>query len=261
MLLCQKRRVLPPLTKEEINYILNLQIHIPSIKNGDVIVQSCQFPSDYEEENSGKEEVVLEPLVDTNLLQGLENEISFDEKDFAADPIDMDTYAVENIMGDPFANLLQPYGNNAYSSPFIDSQKAMLHNFQDPLDSLLQALEKIYVVLFISINLGFNFHCELPTYTSFYLLEVSERRITVSNHLLDWLHWKDHFTQSAMVEEGKKVKEYANVLPLAHEEETIQLDSCSDLFVDHQDLSSAHAFKILSPVCCSHQIVMVIFVC
>ena len=88
-------------------------------------------------------------------------------------------------------------------------------------------------VLFININLGFSFDCELPTYISFFLLEVSERRISVSNHLLDWLHWKDHFIQSAMVEEGKKVEEHANVLPLAHEEETIQLDSCSDLSADH----------------------------
>jgi len=34
----RKQRLLPPLTKEEINHILNLQIHIPSIKNDDVIV-------------------------------------------------------------------------------------------------------------------------------------------------------------------------------------------------------------------------------
>jgi len=53
----------------------------------------------------------------------------------------------------------------------------------------------------------------------------------------------DHFTQSTRVEEGKKEEEHANVLPLAHEEETIQLNSCSDLFPDHQDLSFAHAFQ------------------
>ena len=200
----RKQRALPPLTEEEINHILNFQIHIPSIKNDDAIVQSCQFPSDYEEKNSDKEEVVLEPLVDTNLPQGSENERSIDEKEFAPDPIDMETYAIENIMEDPFANLLQPYGNNDYSSPFTDSQKVMLHNFQDPLESLLEALENMNVVSFISINLGFNLHYELPTYTSFCLLEVSESRISVSNHLLDWLHWKDHFTQSTMVKKGKR---------------------------------------------------------
>lgn len=69
------------------------------------------------------------------------------------------------------------------------------------------------------------------------------RRILVSNHLLDWLDCKDHFAQSRMVEEGKKVEEHANVLPLVHEEETIQLDNCSDLSVDHQGLSFAHAFQ------------------
>lgn len=94
------------MTEEEINHILNLQIHIPSIKNDDVIVQSFQFPSDYEEDNDDKEEVLLEPLVDTNIPQGSENERSFDENEFAPDPIDMDTYAVENIMENPFANLL-----------------------------------------------------------------------------------------------------------------------------------------------------------
>lgn len=46
-----------------------------------------------------------------------------------------------------------------------------------------------------------------------------------------------------MVEEGKMVEEHANVLPLAHEEETIQLENCSDLSVNHQDLSFAHAFQ------------------
>lgn len=121
-----KQRVLPPFTEEEINHILNFQIHIPSIKNDDVIVQSCQFPSDYEVENSDKEEFVLEPLADTNLPQVSENKWSVHEKEFAPDPVDMDTYVVENIMEDTFANLLQPYGNSSYSSPFIDSQKVML---------------------------------------------------------------------------------------------------------------------------------------
>lgn len=102
----RKQRALPPLTEEEINHILNLQIHIPSIKNDDVIVPSCQFPSGYEEDNNDKEGVFLEPLADTNLPQGSENESFFDEKLFSLDLIDMDTYVVENIMEDPFANLL-----------------------------------------------------------------------------------------------------------------------------------------------------------
>lgn len=99
------------------------------------------------------------------------------------------------------------------------------------------------VDLFISIKLGFSFHCELPTYTSFCLLEVSENIISISNHLLDWLHWKDRFTQSAMLEEGKKVEECANVLPLAHEEETIQFYCCLDFSTHYQDMSFAHYFQ------------------
>lgn len=40
-----------------------------------------------------------------------------------------------------------------------------------------------------------------------------------------------------------KVDEHANVLPLTHEEEKIQFEKCSDLSVDHQDLSFAHDFQ------------------
>jgi len=97
----------------------------------------------------------------------------------------MDTYVVENIMEDPFASLLQPYGNNSYSYPFIDSQKVTLRDFQDPFDRILQALEKMNVVWFVSITLGSNCCCEFSTCTSFFLLEVSDSRISVSNHLLD----------------------------------------------------------------------------
>lgn len=39
------------------------------------------------------------------------------------------------------------------------------------------------------------------------------------------------------------MEEHANVLPLSHEEETIQLDRCSDLSADHQDPYFAHAFQ------------------
>lgn len=66
--------------------------------------------------------------------------------------------------------------------------KVMLQGFQDPFSGLLQALEKINVVLFVSISLCFSFYCELPTCTSFCLLEESKSGILVSIHLLDWLH-------------------------------------------------------------------------
>lgn len=77
----------------------------------------------------------------------------------------------------------------------IGSQdKLVLQDFQDPFDILLQAPEKMNVGWFASISLGFNCYCELPTCTSFCLLEERESRISLSSHLLDWLHWKAHFT-------------------------------------------------------------------
>ena len=70
----------------------------------------------------------------------------------------------------------------------------VLQDFQDPFGILLQASEKINVSWFIIISLGFNGYWEFPTCTSFCLLEKSESKILVCSHLLDWLHWKDHYT-------------------------------------------------------------------
>ena len=91
------------------------------------------------------------------------------------------------------------YENRSYlrekSTLFIPYQREVIFlDFQDPFDTLLQALEKMNDVSFVNISLGFNFYYEFPTYTSLCLLEESESRILVSSHLLDWLHWKDHFT-------------------------------------------------------------------
>ena len=72
--------------------------------------------------------------------------------------------------------------------------KIVLQDYQDPFGILLQALEKINVAWFVIISLGFSGYCELPTCTSFRLLEKSESRNLVCSHLLDWLHWKSHYT-------------------------------------------------------------------
>ena len=72
--------------------------------------------------------------------------------------------------------------------------KLVLQDFQDPFGILLQALEKINVVWFVSISLGFSCYYELSTCTSFCLLSENESRISVCSHLLDWLHWKAHYT-------------------------------------------------------------------
>jgi len=72
--------------------------------------------------------------------------------------------------------------------------KIVLQDYQDPCGILLQALEKINVVWFIIISFGFSGYFELPTGSSFCLLEISESRNLVCSHLLDWLHWKAHYT-------------------------------------------------------------------
>ena len=72
--------------------------------------------------------------------------------------------------------------------------KPVLQDFQDPFNVLLQALEKINIAWFIIISFGFSGYFELPTGSSFRLLEKSENRNLVCSHLLDWLHWKAHYT-------------------------------------------------------------------
>ena len=72
--------------------------------------------------------------------------------------------------------------------------KVVLQDYQDPFGILLQALENINVAWFIIISFGFSGYFELPTGSSFRLLEISESRNLVCSHLLDWLHWKAHYT-------------------------------------------------------------------
>ena len=52
--------------------------------------------------------------------------------------------------------------------------KVVLQDYQDPFGILLQELEKINVAWFIIISLGFGGYCELPTCTSFCLVEERE---------------------------------------------------------------------------------------
>ena len=69
--------------------------------------------------------------------------------------------------------------------------KSVLQDYQDPFGVLLQALEKINFAWFIIISFGFSGYFELPTSSSFRMLEISESVNLVCSHLLDWLHW--HF--------------------------------------------------------------------
>ena len=83
---------------------------------------------------------------------------------------------------------------STYSFDVGSQDEIVLQDYQDPFGILLQALEKINIAWFIIISFGFSGCFELPTGSSFCLLEISERKNLVCSHLLDWLHWKAHYT-------------------------------------------------------------------
>ena len=93
-------------------------------------------------------------------------------------------------------SIVLSYQNEASSCIFVpgSQDQLVLQDFQDPFSILLQASEKINFAWFVIIRLGFSGYCEFPTCTSFYLLEKGESKILVCSHLLDWLHWKAHYT-------------------------------------------------------------------
>ena len=72
--------------------------------------------------------------------------------------------------------------------------KLVLQDFQDPFRILLQTLERINIAWFIIIRFGFRDCVELPTGSSVRLLRESKSRNLGCSHLLDWLHWKAHYT-------------------------------------------------------------------
>ena len=72
--------------------------------------------------------------------------------------------------------------------------KLVLQDFQDPFSILLQTLERINIAWFIIISFGFSGYFELPTGSSFCLLKESKSINLGCSHLLDWLHWKAHYT-------------------------------------------------------------------
>ena len=72
--------------------------------------------------------------------------------------------------------------------------KPVLQDFQDPFSILLQTLERINIAWFIIIRFGFSGYFELPTGSSVRLLRENKSRNLGCSHLLDWLHWKAHYT-------------------------------------------------------------------
>ena len=85
--------------------------------------------------------------------------------------------------------------NEECACVFAGSQdKVTFQIFEDPFTDLLQLAGKMYFLVFMDQKHMFSRHLEWPSFCFFCLLKENERKISVSSHLLDWLHWKDHFT-------------------------------------------------------------------
>ena len=73
-------------------------------------------------------------------------------------------------------------------------QEVNLHVFQDPLANLLQSAVKVIIAVFSDEGdhgqLGFL----MPSYQYLLLTRRSDRENQSGRHLLDWLHWKAHYT-------------------------------------------------------------------
>jgi hypothetical protein len=57
-----------------------------------------------------------------------------------------------------------------------------------------ESVGEMNFLVFMDHEHMFSGHLELPIFCFFCLLKESVSMIQVSSHLLDWLHWRDHFT-------------------------------------------------------------------
>ena len=85
--------------------------------------------------------------------------------------------------------------NEECACVFAESQdKVTFHIFEDHFTDLLRLAGKMYFLVFMDQKHVFNRHLDWPSFCFFCLLEENESIISVSSHLLDWLHWKDHMS-------------------------------------------------------------------
>ena len=66
-----------------------------------------------------------------------------------------------------------------------NQQELFIHAFEDLFANMLEAVVKDDFLLFMNIGIHFSYHVELSS---------AEYKLQSNGHLLDWLHWKDHFT-------------------------------------------------------------------
>ena len=72
-------------------------------------------------------------------------------------------------------------------------QEVNLHVFQDPID-LLQSAEKVIIAVFSDEGDHGQLCFLMSSYQYLLLTRISNPENQSRRHLLDWLHWKTHYT-------------------------------------------------------------------
>jgi len=87
------------------------------------------------------------------------------------------------------------YQNERSTCIFVGFQdKVTFQLFKDPFTDLLQPSRKMNFLVFMDRMHMLSGHLEWPRFCFFCLLKESTSMIQVGSHLLDWLHWRDHYT-------------------------------------------------------------------
>ena len=73
-------------------------------------------------------------------------------------------------------------------------QEVNLHVFQDPMADLLQSAVKVIIVVFSDEGDHGQLGFWISSYQYLLLTRRSNRENQSRRHLLDWLHWKSHYT-------------------------------------------------------------------
>ena len=73
-------------------------------------------------------------------------------------------------------------------------QEVNFHVFQDPMENLLQSTVKVFIAVFSDEGDHGRLCFWKPSYQYLLLTRRSDPKNQSRRHLLDWLHWKTHYT-------------------------------------------------------------------
>ena len=73
-------------------------------------------------------------------------------------------------------------------------QEVNLHVFQDPMENMLQTAVKVIITVFNDEGDHGQLAFWMPSYKYLWLTRRSDQENQSARHLLDWLHWKTHYT-------------------------------------------------------------------